>query len=105
MKNVHGNILFICCGAGHVHRGYETHMTDLFDILNKDGSLNLFFLKGGGINSENSKRIYCIKRNSFIAKLILKISGKPEYLTEQISFFFGINYFYFQKQTKYNLLC
>ena len=89
MKNVHGDILFICSGAGHVHRGYETHMTDLFDILNKDGSSNLFFLKGGGINSENSKRIYCIKRNSLIAKLILKISGKPEYLTEQISFFFA----------------
>ena len=37
-------VLFVCSGVGHINRGYETHMIDLFDTLIKEGYSNLYFL-------------------------------------------------------------
>ncbi|MFN8339052.1 MAG: glycosyltransferase [Saprospiraceae bacterium] len=82
-------VLFVCSGVGHINRGYETHMIDLFDTLIKEGYSNLYFLKGAGESNNYYKRINCIKRDSKLAKLLHKIFGKPEYFVEQISFFIG----------------
>jgi 1,2-diacylglycerol 3-alpha-glucosyltransferase len=82
-------VLFVCSGVGHIQRGYESHMTDLFDSLIKDGYSNLYFLKGAGSNNKYYKRIICLKRDSCFAKAINRIFGKPEYFIEQISFFFA----------------
>jgi len=91
-------IFFACSGVGHIRRGYETHMIDLYDQLIAIPDLDLTLLKGGGKSQGKIKRIYCIQRHGYLANFISKISGKPGYMIEQISFFLLTVYYIIVKK-------
>lgn len=98
MLNLKPKVIFACSGVGHIERGYETHILDLFNQIKNSQEINVVLIKGGGLSGRNCRRIYCIKRNSLVANVIFKIFGKPAYMIEQISFFL-MSIFYILKES------
>lgn len=84
----------MCSGLGHIHRGYEVHMRELFDVISdSETSMQFYLLKGAGKSHGMEKTMWCAKRNSRISlfcKEIFKIH--PPYL-EQFTFFISSIYY------------
>lgn len=84
----------MCSGLGHIHRGYEVHMRELFDVISdSETNMQFYLLKGAGKSHGMEKTMWCAKRNSRISlfcKEIFRIH--PPYL-EQFTFFISSIYY------------
>lgn len=80
-------IFLVCSGLDHINRGYESFSKECFEALKNEQNLNLYLIKGSGQADDKILSVACIQRNSFLAKLISRLTGKSGYFIEQLSFF------------------
>jgi glycosyltransferase involved in cell wall biosynthesis len=94
-------IFFMCSGVGHINRGYEVHMRELFDqISDKIPEIQFILLKGKGNSSKNEKTIWCIRRNSKFSNFCKKIFKIHPPLLELLTFFLSSIYYILRYKPK-----
>lgn len=84
------NVFIVCTGVGHINRGYESFTIECFNELKASKNFELYLLKGGGKSFQKEQKIPCIKRNTRLASILGKISGKEIYWIEQFTFLIGM---------------
>src|SRR6185437_484660 len=77
----------VCCGLGHVNRGYETFTRECFDALKDSSELDLILYKGAGKTEKKEVALWCLKRNGSVAKSLGNLFKKDAYYFEQLTFF------------------
>lgn len=83
-------VFLVCSGLGNVNRGYESFTRECFDVLSKEGSFNLFLLKGGGEKAEHELVIKNLKRTGKTTKFLSRLAKREPYYIEQLSFLVGM---------------
>lgn len=79
-------IFIVCSGLGNVGRGFESFAQECFEALSQQADLDITLFKGGGKSSDCQISIPNLRRNSWIASLLGKQTGRGSYFIEQVSF-------------------
>lgn len=77
-------IAIACSGLGHVNRGYESIMRDIFEQVRGHASLALF--KGFGAESNDEHVVRCLRRTSSGGRLLASFSERRAYHLENWTF-------------------
>ena len=94
-------IFFMCSGVGHINRGYEVHMRELFDLISdKIPDTRFLLLKGAGDSSKNEKHVFCIKRNSILGYYFKRMFMIRPPLLELFTFFISSIYYIIKYKPK-----
>ena len=76
-----------CPGVGHVRRGYESTVEELFAALNASGRHRVTLWKGAGPADERVRRLPCVLRSSSLAARLARwLPRLNPYALEQITF-------------------
>lgn len=76
-------VALVCSGLGHVRRGYETFMQEMFEALRRERMLDLWLFKGSGERTEREIPLPNLARAGFGARLAGELTGRGPYVVEQ----------------------
>ena len=78
-----------CTGLGHVHRGFEAFTRELARALAGDSRIAARAYGGGTALAAGEHRVWCVRRDSRLARWLGAAMGRGTYFVEQVTFFLG----------------
>lgn len=78
------HVAIACPGLGHVHRGYESIVAELFCHIRDRVPTTLF--KGAGAPMEDERRLRCLRRTSVAGRAAAFLTGRRPYELECVGF-------------------
>jgi hypothetical protein len=75
-----------CPGLGRVRRGYETFAQELYDAVRTVDGVDVRLAKGGPSSGAGEFRVPSLSRDSALAGLVERATGRSRYFAEQLTF-------------------
>jgi 1,2-diacylglycerol 3-alpha-glucosyltransferase len=79
-------VLLLCPGLEHAHRGFESFARDCFDALHGYDGLDLQLVKGSGPSGPGERAIPTLRRDAAVARLLGRAARRPPFVAEQLAF-------------------
>jgi glycosyltransferase involved in cell wall biosynthesis len=82
--------MLACSGLDHARRGFESFARDCFDVLRDDPRIDIELVKGSGPAAERERSIPSLRRDSWLAERLGRLSGREPFRFEHLAFAFSL---------------